>query len=108
MENDLEIEIMKCADLVCRMVESVRIELERTVSRVPAVGAVAGAQINQSVTGKLFIPKGLRDMEWVIRASKRAMRLDVAEHPLGRHDGVASNSNKFCKGIRGFLSVDDE
>ena len=86
MKDEFEVEIMQRLDLFGGMVEGIRIEFERAVAGVPAIGAIAGAQINQAVAGEMMVAEGTGDLQRVFGAEQRAVRF---ERYLKSGSGVA-------------------
>src|SRR4051812_14606696 len=91
VEDHLEIEIVQRLDLFGRMRKGIRIEFERAVTRVPAVCAVAGPEIDERIAGKLFFTESLRDLQGLFRPRQGAMRLNVTHRPFWRHYWMAGD-----------------
>ena len=69
-----------------------RIEVERGLPRVPAGGREAGAQVDHGVERDFLFAERVDDVQDELLArqvliDQLAMRLHVAQRPLGRHDG---------------------
>ena len=73
VKDHFEIQIVKGINLFGRMRKGVRVEFERAMAGVPAIGAIAGAQIDERVAGKLLLAKRARDLERLFRAGQGAM-----------------------------------
>ena len=108
VEDDFEVEVMKGGELLRRLVEGVWIECQRTVAGVPAVGTIAGAQINQSVARQPLVTEGLCDAKSVFRPGECAMGLQITEHPFGRHRRAARETDKLCQRIGRLIAANDE
>ena len=68
MEDDFEIEIVQRLDLFRGMIENVRVKFQRAVAGIPAIRAIAGSEVNQSVAWQLFLAESLRDVQGIVRA----------------------------------------
>ena len=86
MENDFEVQSMKGIELFGRMSKGIRIELERAVARVPAVSAIAGAEVDEGVARELFFA--------------RCVRFEAAPPARRVCDGIENNQEPIWAALR--------
>src|SRR5258706_1366345 len=82
VENTSEVQLVQRLDVLGH--EGIRVERERTVAGVPTIRAIARAEINQRVARQLLLAKPARDLQRLVRAGQRAVRLEISERPLRR------------------------
>src|SRR5258706_8958990 len=106
MQDDFKILLVERFDVLGE--EGVGIKYQRAMAGVPPVRAIAGAEINESVAWQFFLAKRARNLQRLLRPRESAMRLEVTQRPLRRHDRLACQSHIFCKRIGWLLDVNDK
>ena len=101
VQDDFEIQIVKRFDVLRH--ERVGVERERAVAGVPAVRAVARAQINQRVARKFLLTKRASYLQRLLRPGECAVRLEITERPFRRHHGPARQPIVLRQSISRFL-----
>src|SRR5262249_27989379 len=108
MKDDLKVKCVQGGKVFRGLVKRFWIKVERTVADIPSRGAVAGAQVDEGVTGQVLHAKGLGDLGRLLRRGQRAVRLHITQRPLRRHYGLAGQANILFQRVSRFSNVYDE
>ena len=92
VHDHLHVAVVERGDHLLRVArEQLGVELVRRLRLVPALRAEAGAEIHDRVDGDLLLAERVDDLGELLLVAQRAVRLHVAERPLGRHHGAAGD-----------------